>query len=139
MGGDVVRLQLFPGRGAVSFWEAWPLYLDKVERDVKEAKKAGLKIVPVLMGAPFTDAELQGKNLWQHPELEERYTRAWKDLATRMSPYKEMIWGMTFLMSLWIGPNFLTPPRMEAVGREDHSIDSKCGSRYVDYLRDRTW
>ncbi len=96
-GADVVRLQLIPGRWAVSmgktFWEAWPLYLDKVERDVKEAKNAGLKVAPVLMGAPFTDTELQGRSIWQHPELEERFTRAWKDLATRLLPYKETIWG----------------------------------------------
>jgi aryl-phospho-beta-D-glucosidase BglC (GH1 family) len=49
------------------------------------------------MEAPFTDADIQGRGIWQHPELEERFSRAWKDLATRLSPYKETIWGYDLL------------------------------------------
>lgn len=114
-GANVVRLQLIPGRWAASmgkdFWEAWPLFLDKVERDVKEAKKVGLKVVPVLMGSPFTDAELQGRNIWQHPELEERLTRVWKDLSVRLLPYKGTVWGYDLVNEPLDRAQFPCPPR----------------------------
>jgi aryl-phospho-beta-D-glucosidase BglC (GH1 family) len=61
-----------------------------LEKAVKQARDAGLKVIPVAFEVPF---ELKGRNRWDCPELEAAYTHYWVEIVKRLQPYKDAIWG----------------------------------------------
>ena len=86
-----VRLQLHQ-LGPQPTWkpENFPIFLDRLEVAVKQARDAGLKIIPVLYEIPF---DLKGRNMWDCPELENAYIHYWTEVVKRLQPYKDAIWG----------------------------------------------
>ena len=97
-GANVIRLQLHPSRYASGkskmFWEAWPSYLDQMEEQVKLARQAGLKVVIDLHEPPLANANFERPEFWNRADLADTFCRAWKDIASRLLPYKETIWGL---------------------------------------------
>ena len=105
-GANVIRLQMHPVTYAMginqNFWDAWPSYIDRLEEQLKRAKQAGLKVVVDLHEPPFENLESKRSDFWhqfQYPEfwnrsdLAEGFCRAWTEIATRLLPYRETIWG----------------------------------------------
>ena len=97
-GANVVRLQIDPVQRAQalhrSLWDAWPAVLDDVESQVKRAADAGMKVVVDLHRAPVMEvAHIDMPELWNHPDLEKNFRRVWHDIAQRLLPYKDTIWG----------------------------------------------
>ncbi len=101
-GANVIRMQVFPARYATSrnknFWDAWPSFLDQLEKQVKQAKQAGLKVVVDLHQPPFQGvANFEWAEFWNRTDLEETFSRVWSEIASRLLPYKETIWGYDLL------------------------------------------
>ena len=101
-GANVVRIQIWPARYATSwnkkFWEAWPSFLDKLEKQIKQAKQAGLKVVVDLQQPPFQNVEnFEQAEFWNRQDLEETFCKVWTDISTRLIPYKDVIWGYDIL------------------------------------------
>lgn len=96
-GATVMRLQMHPStyakNASLSFWSAWPAYLNLLESWVQAAQQANLKVVISLHESPFTEADNGTPDLWNRPDLQERYARVWRDIVTRMAPYQATIWG----------------------------------------------
>jgi aryl-phospho-beta-D-glucosidase BglC (GH1 family) len=96
-GANVIRLQLHPARYATNkkeeFWVAWPSYLDQMESQVKQARQAGLKVVIDLHEPPFQRVNLERPELWNKDNLADSFCRVWNDIAIRLLPYREAIWG----------------------------------------------
>ncbi|MEW6356499.1 MAG: cellulase family glycosylhydrolase [Planctomycetota bacterium] len=100
-GANCIRLLVLVGGTAKiakdmekDFWDAWPAILDRVEKSVRLAKEAGLKVIVDLHNPPIPNLEARDtKALWEHPDLEKSFCRAWKDLAQRLLPHKEAIWA----------------------------------------------
>ncbi len=96
-GGNVIRLQISPigfARGRGTDWEsAWPAYLDDIEKKVGIARDHGLKVVIDLHGAPMPGVRGDYTEMWVHPDLEKNFLKVWRDLATRLKPYSDTIWG----------------------------------------------
>ena len=98
----MIRVQISPARFATSlkkdFWDAWPSFLDQLEKQVKQAKQAGLKVVVDLHQPPFQDvANFERAEFWNRTDLEETFSRVWSEIASRLLPYKETIWGYDLL------------------------------------------
>lgn len=92
-GANAVRLQYAPmsfaRRKKMTLEQAWPEYLDRIEKDVQTAKDNGLKVIIDLHGAPVT-----GKGpIWKNPALEKNFVKVWRDIATRLKPYSDTVWG----------------------------------------------
>ena len=113
-GANVVRIQIFPGRYATSkgldIWEALPVYLDRVEGQVKLAKQAGLKVVIDLHEAPFQNIKSQEAEFWNRTDLEEKFCRVWTEIAKRLLPYKGTIWGYDLYNEPVDNSQFPEPP-----------------------------
>jgi len=96
-GANVVRLQIHPARYAINhakeFWNAWPSCMDQMEEQVKRAKQAGLKVVVDLHEPPFPHANFERPEFWNRVDLADTFCRVWKDIACRLLPYKDVIWG----------------------------------------------
>lgn len=97
---NVVRIQLFPrdeaGRLGKPLWEAWPAILDTLDKVVADANAAGLKVVIDLHQGPMPEPVNGGERstaFWSHPDLESNFVRAWTDIATRLKPRSQGIWG----------------------------------------------
>ncbi len=114
-GANVVRLQVFPAREAAAmgkdFWEAWPSFLDGVEKNVQQARDAGVKVIVDLHEPPFLKVPVDQPELWNRPDLEETFCRAWKDLAVRLLPYKETVWAYDLLNEPLDRSQLPWPPR----------------------------
>lgn len=96
-GAMAVRLQLH-GIGPKPTWtpENYPVFLDRLEEAVKQAKAAGIKVIPVAFEVP---CELGGREMWEVPGVEEGFKRYWRGIAERLKPYAGTIWGTTSTMS----------------------------------------
>lgn len=90
-GANAVRLQLH-GIGPKPTWtpENYPVFLDRLEEAVKQAKAAGIKVIPVAFEVP---CELGGREMWEVPGVEEGFKRYWRGIAERLKPYAGTIWG----------------------------------------------
>jgi Cellulase (glycosyl hydrolase family 5) len=88
-GANVVRLQLHPGT------VPWPTLLDSMESDVRAAGAAGLKVVIDMHNAPV--ANPSSASLWTDSTLEPNLISAWTDIANRLKPYRQTIWGYDLL------------------------------------------
>lgn len=104
-GAQVVRIQLNPVAAARAAFgqdgytqenidELWPKCLDTAEAAIKEAEKAGLKVVLDLHSAPFA-GNRSAVSTWKNPKFEESLTKAWAEMARRFLPYSQrgVIWG----------------------------------------------
>lgn len=113
-GANVIRLQMRPmeyARGVKKdFWSAWPLFLDSLEKDVRLAQKAGLKVVPVFMEGPGIGA-FGATDFWQDPGLTVGYQRMWRDVAERLLPYHDVIWGYDMVNEPLDRHQLPNPPR----------------------------
>ncbi len=93
-GANAVRLQYSPvgfgKRQGKSWEEAWPEYLDRIEEQVLLAKANDLKVIIDLHGAPVPKEE---GSIWKNPDLEKNFLRVWRDIATRLKPHGDTIWG----------------------------------------------
>jgi len=100
-GANVIRLQLHPARYASrmkqKFTEAWPACLSQLEEQVKLAGQAGLKVVVDLHEPPFPEAKFERPEFWNRTDLADSFSMVWTDIATRLLPYKETIWGYDLL------------------------------------------
>ena len=96
-GANVVRIQPFPARYAkgkgVDTWSGLPAYLDQLESQIQSAGKAGLKVVVDLHEAPLQNVVAQEAEFWKRTDLEANFCRIWTEIAKRLLPYKEIIWG----------------------------------------------
>jgi endoglucanase len=88
-GATVVRLQLHPG------FTPWPTLLDSMESDVRAADAAGLKVVIDMHNAPV--ANPASSSIWADSTLEPNLIAAWRDIASRLKPYGQTIWGYDLL------------------------------------------
>jgi endoglucanase len=105
-GANVVRLQLNPVGMAkpfnLPFWDAWPKVLDEIEQTVKNANKYGIHVVIDLHAPPMPNI-MDGKDLsdqpelWHDPQLDASFLRFWTDVAKRLKPYGNGIWGYDLL------------------------------------------
>ena len=88
---NAVRLQLHQ-LGPQPTWKPknFPIFLNRLEVAVKQARDAGLKVIPILYEIPF---DLKGRNMWNCPELEDAYVSYWTEVVKRLQPYKDAIWG----------------------------------------------
>ncbi len=88
---NAVRLQLW-SVGPKPTWtkENYPVFLDRLETAVKQARDAGLKVIPVAFEVP---CELNGKEIWDVPEAEDAFIRYWTGIVERLTPYRDAIWG----------------------------------------------
>ncbi len=101
LGADMVRLQVAPIAMAKRYqqpiWEAWPKILDEIEQAVKNAHAAGIKVVVDLHQPAIPEiiekSQFDQPELWRHPELESSFLHVWSDIATRLKPYHETVWG----------------------------------------------
>ena len=95
-GANVLRLQETPARYAIregkELWAALPSYLDQLEKQVKRAKQAGLKVVVDLQEPPFSHASFERPEFWNRTDLADTFCRVWTEIARRLLPYKENIW-----------------------------------------------
>ena len=101
-GANVIRLQMAPARYATRMnkdvWEALPSFLDQLETKIQMAKKAGLKVVVDLHSPPFQNVKsFDYPEFWGRTDLEEPFCRFWTEVAKRLLPYKENIWGYDLL------------------------------------------
>lgn len=100
-GANVVRLQFNLVQHArqqkLPLWEAWPSLLDTLEEKVLLARSHGLKVVLDLHGLPVEGVRGDQPEAWAHPDLEANILRVWRDIATRMQPHREVIWGYDLL------------------------------------------
>ena len=97
-GANVVRLQIDVVKEIRSiwwrsFWDAWPLALDRIESWVKDAIDAGLWVVVDLHKPPIPYVDFEQAELWNHPDLETNFCRVWRDIAERLLPYRDHIYG----------------------------------------------
>lgn len=97
-GANVVRLQIDVVKEIQSiwwrsFWDAWPLALDRIESWVKDAIDAGLWVVVDLHKPPIPYVDFEQAELWNHPDLETNFCRVWRDIAERLLPYRDHIYG----------------------------------------------
>lgn len=91
-GANAVRLQYNPAgnRNRKGDWKKnWPAYLDFIESQVKRAQAHGLKVIIDMHAAPVAG----GGSLWKNPELETNFIKVWRDIAIRLKPYRNTIWG----------------------------------------------
>lgn len=104
---NVVRLQLW-SVGPKPTWteENYPVFLDRLETAVRQARDAGLKVIPVAFEVP---CELNGKEMWEVPGVEEAFIRYWTGIVERLAPYRDACGDMTFSMNPWPGRSCLTP------------------------------
>ncbi|EIP96508.1 endoglucanase [Opitutaceae bacterium TAV1] len=99
---NLVRLQILPGHEAArlkkSVWDAWPLMLDALEEQVKQADANGIKVAVTLMGYP-SDKRLarDSSAFWDSPETPEVLCKVWTDIARRLLPYRDAIYGYDLL------------------------------------------
>lgn len=101
-GANAVRLQVSPDRyaemrKAADIWEYWPDLLDQVEASVKNARDAGVMVVVDLHNPPLLGVDRRFFEAWNHPDFEKNFLRVWTDLATRLLPYRDAIWGYDIL------------------------------------------
>jgi len=101
-GANVIRVQLHPANYATiwnkTFWDAWPSFLDQLEKQIKQAKQAGLKVVVDLHDPPFQNvADFDQPEIWNRTDLDEMFCKVWTDISTRLLPYKDVIWGYDIL------------------------------------------
>ena len=101
-GANVIRMQMFPARYATKwnkdFWDAWPSFLDQVEKQIKYAKQAGLKVALELHQPPFQGvANFEQADFWKRKDLEGTFCQVWSEIAKRLLPYKDVIWGYDLL------------------------------------------
>ncbi|HWZ58298.1 MAG TPA: cellulase family glycosylhydrolase [Gemmatimonadaceae bacterium] len=90
-GATVVRLQIHPGE------LPWPAQLDQVEARVRAAGAAGLRVVVDMHSAPVKGVNVETPALWDGPDLEPNLIRVWTDLARRLKPYGQTVWGYDLL------------------------------------------
>lgn len=88
---NAVRLQLW-SVGPKPTWteENYPVFLDRLETAVRQARDAGLKVIPVAFEVP---CELNGKEMWEVPGVEEAFIRYWTGIVERLAPYRDALWG----------------------------------------------
>jgi endoglucanase len=101
-GANVIRIHIFPARYAAQsnkdFWDALPAYLDGLEIQIKQAKKAGMKVVIDLHQPPFLHVKsFDHAEFWDRSDLEVPFCRVWTEIARRFLPYKDVIWGYDLL------------------------------------------
>jgi len=93
-GANAIRLTLdHPGiMGVKHPWQPgnMPNFLDRLENTVKQADRAGLKVIPVVFEIPL---ELKGRDPWTTPEVTKAFQEYWKSIASRLKPYKQAIWA----------------------------------------------
>ncbi len=99
---NVIRMQMSPAKYATkwnkSFWDAWPSYLDKIEKQVKYAQNAGLKVVVDLQKPPFQSVDdFEQAEFWDRSDLEATFCKFWEEIAKRLLPYKNALWGYDIL------------------------------------------
>lgn len=97
-GANMVRIQVLPMHEArrlgKSLWDAWPAILDQLEDQVKKARDADLKVVVALMQFPAVDGPRHGTaEFWNDPKTSQILCKVWRDMASRLRPYDEVIWG----------------------------------------------
>lgn len=94
-GANVVRLQFSPRHRNDDNWQdSWPRILDNIEKKVKIARNHQLKVVIDLHSPPVPKGIRRDRSeLWQYPDLEKNFIRIWQDIATRLKPYSDTIWG----------------------------------------------
>ncbi len=90
-GANAVRLQLH-GVGPRPTWtpENFPVFLDRLEKIVQQARAAGIKVIPVAFEVP---CELGGREMWEVPGVEEGFRKYWVEIARRLAPYRDTIWA----------------------------------------------
>ncbi len=115
-GARLVRLSLDPGAIArdqhQEVWSIWPQILDDVVKEVQNAHAAGIQVVLVLSNPPLANASVahNSSDLWKQPDLESVFCRVWKDLAQRLLPYHDAIYGYD-LYNEPVDPAQMGPPR----------------------------
>jgi aryl-phospho-beta-D-glucosidase BglC (GH1 family) len=96
-GANLLRLQVFPINRAMRWhkplWEAWPIVLDSVEAAVKIAARNHMKVVVDLHEAPVEGVREDQPAMWNHPDMANNFCRAWADIARRLLPWRDAIWG----------------------------------------------
>lgn len=99
-GANLVRLQIQPTllsqRIGKPIDQAWPQILDMLEAEVKAAEAAGLKVAVAMMtvgGFPWSDKPKNSTAFWDDPRTEQGLVKAWTDIATRLLPYGDTIYG----------------------------------------------
>lgn len=100
-GANGVRLQVLVLREAEKLkkplWDAWPTILDMLEQEVVRARNAGLKVVIDMHGPPLPNVQANQPEMWSSPDLVTGLKKVWKDIAQRMAPYRDSIWGYDLL------------------------------------------
>lgn len=97
-GANVVRMQMFIVSYAAdkhqNVQDALPSYLDYLESKIKYIQSAGLKVVVDMQQAPLQKGGRSDQPaFWNRPDLEQSFCDAWTAIATRLLPYKDVIWG----------------------------------------------
>lgn len=113
-GANCVRLIVRPPAGEKNeekFWAGWAAVLDDVERNVAWAGKAGLKVVVDLHEPPIPGVDRNTAALWEHPDLESNFCRAWEDLARRLLPLRKNIWAYDLFNEPLDWGQFPNPPK----------------------------
>jgi len=97
-GANGVRLQYGCNHFYVQAGKDWEKgrknMVDTMERNVQLARKHGLRVVIDLHGA-FYDGK--AANRWFDPQFEKDLIGLWKDIATRLQPYPDTVWGYDLL------------------------------------------
>lgn len=101
-GANVIRVQIYPSRYAdrmqKEFWAAWPSFLDQLEEKIKQAQRSGLKVVVDLHQPPFQNVKnFDQADFWNRKDLKVTFCKVWSDIAKRLMPYKDVIWGYDIL------------------------------------------
>ena len=101
-GANVVRIHCSPARHAIrlqqEYFEALPSYLDQLEAQIKQARNAGIKVVVDLHQPPFLNVRsFDQPEFWNRNDLEGPFCKVWTEIATRLLPYKDVIWGYDLL------------------------------------------
>ena len=101
-GANVIRIQMLPAKFASNlgkpFLDAWPSFLDQLEQQVLSAEQQGLKVVVDLHEPPFDSlAGFDDNSFWNRSDLEPALIKAWHDIAERLLPHRNSIWGYDLL------------------------------------------
>jgi hypothetical protein len=69
-----------------------------VEKQIKYAKQAGLKVALDLHQPPFQGVDnFEQADFWKRKDLEGTFCQVWTEIAKRLLPYKDVIWGYDLL------------------------------------------
>lgn len=90
-GANVTRLQL-QSLGPYPTWtkENYPVFLDRLETAVKQARAAGIKVVPTAFEVP---GGVDREKIWNKPEVEAGFRQYWRGIVERLKPYQDTIWA----------------------------------------------